>query len=381
MEPREPELRRVNRGFLDRLLGEVTEWQNRGIITPDQGQAIIAVYPEAELSQTPRGRLVTVLAILGAVLIGLGIIMFFASNWQELPREAKLALMLFGVPGTYVLGFWLRYRKNYQRVGLAVIFLAAIFYGAAIHLVAQSYHVPVNNPNLVSFWFLGVLPLAYVTRSQAMLFLSVVLFLTAAGFWVQVWLDDLDLIPVKIFPLYLIFGLMIYGLARLHDQFEWTKPLARVPEILGVAVAFGSLFLLTFQFWWDGWFGYFNRSEDVSSSFWLTLFIVTAVTVLAFFGASVIQERIGLQRATSYYESAAALVLLVVAYLVILLPIQGDILYPLLLNFLLFLGILGLIFLGYRRSDEAVINLALAFFVVDVFSRYFEFGFDLMDRS
>ena len=75
------------------------------------------------------------------------------------------------------------------------------------------------------------------------------------------------------------------------------------------------------------------------------------------------------------------MLLLVGAYLVIVLPVCSDLLYPILFNFLLLLGIIGLIFVGYFRGEEAFINLALIFFSVDVVSRYFEFSFSLFDRS
>ena len=44
-------------------------------------------------------------------------------------------------------------------------------------------------------------------------------------------------------------------------------------------------------------------------------------------------------------------------------------------------GVVGLVFLGYYRARELYINLGIVLFCIIVFSRYFEFGFGLLDRS
>ena len=81
------------------------------------------------------------------------------------------------------------------------------------------------------------------------------------------------------------------------------------------------------------------------------------------------------------YEGAAALALVVVAYLVVYVTVGEDVLYPLLFNLLLLLGIVGLVFAGYLRRQEHLINVALIFFGVDAVTRYFEYSFSLFDRS
>ena len=63
------------------------------------------------------------------------------------------------------------------------------------------------------------------------------------------------------------------------------------------------------------------------------------------------------------------------------LEVRGDVFYPILFNALLLLGMVGLLFAGYLRGREYLINIALAFFILDVITRYFEFGWTLLDRS
>ena len=75
------------------------------------------------------------------------------------------------------------------------------------------------------------------------------------------------------------------------------------------------------------------------------------------------------------------MILLAAAALVVFVPTANDVVYPLLFNLLLLGGIVGLVFLGYFRGREMLINLALVFFCLGVATRYFEYGFELLDRS
>ena len=70
------------------------------------------------------------LSILGAVLVGLGIITFFAANWDEIPRSVKLGALIAGVVLSYGAGFFLWQRLGYTAVGIALVLLGCIIYGA-----------------------------------------------------------------------------------------------------------------------------------------------------------------------------------------------------------------------------------------------------------
>ena len=369
--------------FWVRLPVEVQHWQDQGIISPEQGRAIISGYPASGRVHRTQGRLVTILATLGAILVGLGVILFFASNWEGIPRPVKLAMILIAIPGAYGIGYWLRYWRGYQRVGTAVILLACLLYGAGIHLVAQAYNIPVNDPDLFLYWFLGVLPLAYLTRSQVMLYLGVGLFLAAVGFRLPEWLvSDKEEVFVGGFSLYLVLGVILYALGRLQAQFDLTRSYARVYEVLGLATAFGSLYLLTFREWFDGFDYRAPRVEgDIGDEFWIAFYVAAGLAIVAYGVVLARLARYRLPWLAEIWEASAALILLGVAVLVVNLEVGGDIFYPILFNALLLLGTVGLLFAGFLRGREFLINIALAFFILDVISRYFEFGWTLLDRS
>ena len=385
MENNRPVPQRADRRFIAQLSIEAADWERSGLITSEQAHAILGRYSLTDAGSAARRRMATILAILGAVSVGLGVILFLASNWSAIPREIKLAAMIIGVPAVYGAGYWTAYQRQFARGGIALILLGAILYGAAIHLVAQAYHIPVNHPNLVLFWFLGVIPLAYITRSHSILVLALILMLSSVGFRGQVWLSDWDSIPFVGFPMYLVLGLALYGLGTVQRGFEWTRVYAAPFELTGLLVAFAATYLLAFRELWQG-FGYwgFNGTgahDRVTVEFWGLFGAAAAVSVLSMAAAGLSRCRQGLSWQGILYESLMVLALLAAASLVIFVPVKSIIFYPVLFNLLFLIGVAGLLFLGYVRGQEVLVNLAVVFFTLQVFARYFEFGFDLLDRS
>ena len=69
------------------------------------------------------------------------------------------------------------------------------------------------------------------------------------------------------------------------------------------------------------------------------------------------------------------------AYVVIGVDTGGEFLYAVVFNALLALSLLGVLVSGYLRGREAWVNIALVFIGIDVFARYFEYSWGLLDRS
>ena len=156
------------RGWVERLDAETAEWVRTGLVTDAQAAAIRARYATEGTAERSRagGRFVAIIAGLGAVLLGIGVILFFAANWQTLPARAKVGLALGAIAGTYWAGWRLAFEDGrYPRTGRALLLLGALLYGAGIWLVAQVYHMGGHLPRGLALWIAGILPLAYATRS------------------------------------------------------------------------------------------------------------------------------------------------------------------------------------------------------------------------
>ena len=373
--------RDVGRSFVSRLREEVEAWQRDGTITADQAQAILARYPEDSAGYEAARRrqaLVVGFSILGAALLGLGIITFFAANWDEIPRGVKLAALVAGVALSYGAGYLLWQRLGYTAVGIALVLLGCIVFGAGVHLIGQIYHVPVDHPDLVAFWFLGVLPLAYVTRSRPVTVLALVLFLAAVWFRLDYWdafIGQLNFIAIL--AIFTGLGLAIYATGRVKQQFPEWDGMGGAFRAVGLVAAFGALYLLTFH----DLHGDARTVEGLTPRYWSLAYAAAAVAV-ASLAWVVWRQRENLRPSLiEVIELAAVIVLLAASHLVVHVPADDEAIYAIVFNVLFALSALGLLVSGYLQGNEARVNLALALIALLVISRYFEFSATLFDLS
>jgi uncharacterized membrane protein len=155
------------------LLNEIDLWVNEGLIEAQQGQAIRTRYP-APAEGTAWGRII--FFSIGAILFGLGVILIFAYNWQQMHKFAKLAVIFAALIGAHGAGFWLRRPGSpHQTAGEGLHLLGTMLFGAGIWLIAQVYHIEEHYPNAFLIWGLGALALAWSMPSIAHGILAVVL--------------------------------------------------------------------------------------------------------------------------------------------------------------------------------------------------------------
>jgi len=112
-------------------------------------------------------------SILGAALIGSGIILLLAHNWEEFGRPVRAVLSFLPLVAAQVLaGFVLLKRRESTgwREGAGMFWVLAI--GASIALVAQTYHISGDFGLFILTWSLAGLPVVYLLGSSvaAMLF-------------------------------------------------------------------------------------------------------------------------------------------------------------------------------------------------------------------
>jgi uncharacterized membrane protein len=166
----------------DWLWPKLREWVEQGIIRPEQKTEIEDLYlwpPRLNQPQKPDKplSLILTLEIIGALLIGIGLITFIAFNWPHLPSFVKLGLVLFLIAAVHLAAYRLAFYSRYPLAGQSLAFLGNLAYGGGIWLVAQIYHLPASFPNGMLLWATGVLPMAVAFRSQISYFLAVGLFL------------------------------------------------------------------------------------------------------------------------------------------------------------------------------------------------------------
>ena len=99
---------------------------------------------------------VAVMLILGAVLVGVGILSFVASNWDAMSHALRIVIILVAMVASYA-GGWIVMRRGHSATGRALVLLGTIIFGAGIMLVGQMYHVHTHWINAFNLWLIGAL--------------------------------------------------------------------------------------------------------------------------------------------------------------------------------------------------------------------------------
>lgn len=146
----------------------------------DEIEDVIRLVGKDTNKEDNQKRLIKVLFILGAVLIGAGIFSFIASNWQEIGKITKVAIIIIAMIVSYLSGWHLRENKKLEKTGATLIFLGAVIYGAGIFLVAQIFNIRANWPDGFTIWMLGVILMAFAANIFYLLYLAASLGIVSA---------------------------------------------------------------------------------------------------------------------------------------------------------------------------------------------------------
>lgn len=116
---------------------------------------------------------------LAAGLLGLGVMMWVAANWAELPRSARFALLQL-LLATSLLAAWARPAWR-GALGL----LALLSLGGLLALFGQTYPTGADAWQLFALWSALALPLCWGARSELVWTPWVLVVVTAISLWVH----------------------------------------------------------------------------------------------------------------------------------------------------------------------------------------------------
>lgn len=147
------------------LLKDLNELISENVISKEIAHNIESYYKAKKEDST--NKLFIVFGILGAILVGLGIILILAHNWDELSRLTKTIIAFTPlVIGQISCGFSLLKKPNsiaWKESSSAFLVFAI---GASISLISQIYNIPGNINSFLLTWLVLSLPLVYLMRSS-----------------------------------------------------------------------------------------------------------------------------------------------------------------------------------------------------------------------
>ncbi len=154
------------------LAGQLPSWIEKGIIGQEQADGILQERP---LFQEKQNLLTRILISISALLFGLGVISFFAYNWAEMPKWLKLATIFISFITAHIAGIIIDKDPKMKNLSEFFHLLGTFFFGAAIILIAQVYHIDEHAPNGIFLWSLGALMMMYILNSTPQMILFAVL--------------------------------------------------------------------------------------------------------------------------------------------------------------------------------------------------------------
>jgi hypothetical protein len=148
------------------LLSELPDLVTKGVLNQETADTLQRHY-SSQPAGPPRRIGFILSAILGSVLIGAGIILLVAHNWDFLSRPVRCVIAFTPLVLSQALAVFVLIRRNGSaawRETAAILNVAAI--GTAIALVSQTYQIQGDFARFILVWMILALPIVYVFQTS-----------------------------------------------------------------------------------------------------------------------------------------------------------------------------------------------------------------------
>ncbi len=158
---------------LNWLENELPLWRREGFLQPGQEERILDYYRNRQ-TQAPRSLMVILFGIIGALLIGGGLMLIIAHNWPSWPRSVRGVVSVAPMLVCQILAAWVlksRAGSTAWKESLGLVWVCAI--SAGIALVGQTYHISGSVDRFMITWMLLSLPVVYLMNSVSAMLIYV----------------------------------------------------------------------------------------------------------------------------------------------------------------------------------------------------------------
>ncbi|WP_010243997.1 DUF2157 domain-containing protein [Acetivibrio cellulolyticus] len=405
------------------LYSELPKLAAGGAIPEESIQKIKTYYGEPEEANWLK-ILLGIFGTLGAILIGSGIILLFARNWDELNITARTILSLAPLIIAQILCGWVLLKKKNSFVwaesSTAFLTLAV---GAGISLISQTYNISGDIANFIITWMLLILPLIYIfdAVTPAGFYLTGITFWAgfsqaeggnAALYWllfaalvpflikklkaktlsnrsvILLWMMSIDLcialgivlekvLPglwIVIYSSYFTVLLLVDMLSEREPEFLWQKPLSVVGTLGTIVMSF----IFTFKFFWEdiGWDYY--RHENEFNGFagiidYILVFLLLASALFLFYKNARRKDFISTLYSTSPLLAAICYIIGSISDL--------NTLPALLYNIFVFVLGVGTIIYGINKQKLGPTNGGMLVITLLIIMRFFDSDLGFLERG
>ena len=161
------------------LYGQIPDLISKNIINEDTAEKLKKHYGALDPDST-KPLILTLFGVLGAIFIGLGIILMIGYNWEEFSRPVKTGLSFLPlILGQAICIFVIlkKYSSTGWREASAIFLMAGV--SASISLISQTYNTAGDFSDFLIVWMLLSMPMIYIMRSSVVAFF----YLVGLTFW------------------------------------------------------------------------------------------------------------------------------------------------------------------------------------------------------
>jgi uncharacterized membrane protein len=194
------------------ILSDLNELVSANVINVDTARQISNYYKKKQSgSPTGKNKQLLLFGILGAFLVGIGLLFIVANQWEELPRSVKTACAFLLLIVPQMACVYAMYKKQDKAVWLESTALILFFaVSANISLVSQIYHINGDSSTFILTWMVLTVPLVYIMNSSAVAIAYLIGILSYS------------------------FAIRIDGMALWSNHLPWLFYLAAMPHYFGL---------------------------------------------------------------------------------------------------------------------------------------------------
>ena len=344
-------------------------WCKQGIIDENTANLLLDDIKQ-DSAKRRKIQLNILIYTISVILIGLGVITFVSANYWiiELLNRTKILkiILLLGVTlSTFWGGFELAYvRKNFPRLGNALIFLSTLLIGGTYALIGQVYHTNANSSSLMFIWLISILPVAYLFKSKAVNIISIVLLILGIVFYYMELAIDKSLIWTIFIPI--LCGMILYTVGNIPIVLKKYNDFSLMYKVVGMLPIFITLLILTCIS---------ESSYHITSPYYILPIVV--LILLNFLNIIINKSNDFLLKIETIFSVAMLCLLL----LLLILPSVNVGLTIFCANLFIITMLVFGFYYGYKFENEKIISATNKILMLYLLVSYFRWGWSFMDKT
>ena len=239
---------------------KLINWQEKGLISAEQCKNIL----QYENVQHSNSWVFVGFMILGAVVVGIGVISIIAANWMDIPPWIKLSVDFSGLI-LLGLGIFKSYANRTNNIWYETFLISFLLWClGSIGLISQIYHTGGTWYQALLLWSIITIPITLYARSYFTAFLWVSLFLfgliwTVIEYRYQImgiahrWWN----FETRLAGALLLAPLLAISFAQITDRFK-QQYLAYSFRFWFIAFGIASLVFADIFYWTHNWNGFIS---------------------------------------------------------------------------------------------------------------------------